>query len=465
MYLKSIEGLNLLIKETDEYKNKVKKTDRNLLIDKANLVINNIINKNKNVWNLKEFEPVSLHSSILLKQLGRNYRDIMDMLLNLNIIETDGSYLSKSFTKRKDNTFVYARSKAYGLTEKSKGMKIGKVGVLTRRIEKKIMVYKVSEINKHLKKGVHNKIIDNLKDLTFTLDSLDDALNLVKPKNADELNHYTAVYDELKELNSINSVKELKVSDSFFYNTENKVGRSYHYYTNIPRVYRKHLRHSNGDRLVELDLKSSQPLILALLLKEAINDVKNDSVIVNNKTQKNTSMVRWFEENKTNIISSIAPTVREYRELNSELERLFNKMVKGEFYQSLQDGLNQDDYSQLKVNVLKTIFKTPKKYLSKDEKVIEAEYPYFLKFMRYVKIQRSNKELAHLTQIYESTIFIDKVFGKLGKDVFALPVHDSIITTEKYKDEVQKTIVNSIVETFKLETEIAEKLLNKSYYE
>jgi hypothetical protein len=140
-------------------------------------------------------------------------------------------------------------------------------------------------------------------------------------------------------------------------------------------------------------------------------------------------------------------------------------MVKGEFYQSLQDGLNQDDYSQLKVNVLKTIFKTPKKYLSKDEKVIEAEYPYFLKFMRYVKIQRSNKELAHLTQIYESTIFIDKVFGKLGKDVFALPVHDSIITTEKYKDEVQKTIVNSIVETFKLETEIAEKLLNKSYYE
>jgi hypothetical protein len=469
MYLKSLNGLNDLVKETDYYKNKLKPTDKGLLIDKTNIVINHIINGNRNIWSIDYFQPIPLNAEILKKQLGRNYKEIISLLIDLDIIETDNKYLTAlTATKitKQTNYKITAQSKNYGLTSTAKAMEIVKVGVLTKRIEKKIIETKESELNEYLKdKKVHSKIINNLKYLTFTISDLQVALELVKLNNETEIDHYTDCFNALQDLNNITGVNEFKTSLNFFYSANNKVGRVYHYYTTIPKQYRHHLRHSDGSRLVELDLKNSQPLILMLLYFKAVTHTISD-IPTTKSTNVNSDILYWFDTNKENLIKTIAPTETDFIMLTAELNMLFEEMVNGTFYSSISDDmLDETSYKELKVNVLKSFYSYPNDKLSETETIIKNAYPYFFKFIRLIKKERSNKELSHLAQIYESSIFIDKVFTELDINMFAVPVHDSILVKENDLHVVKKIITEAIVDTFSISSALALQLLSTTKYE
>lgn len=468
MYLNSLKGLNKLIIETDFYKKKKKSTDKKLVIDKSNIIINSIINGNKHNWNIEDYEPIPLNVDILKKQLGRDYKKFINLLINLEIIKTDNGFISSGLAKNLTHTKgvkVSPQSKKYGLTLKAKAMEIAKVGVLTERIEKKIVKIKQDDINQYIKdKDVHYKILNNIKHLTFSINTLEDALNLAKIEDKTKLNHYTNSFNELIELNKNTTLEGLKNSIVFHYSANNKVGRVYHYYTNTPKVYREHLRHSDGSVLVELDLKNSQPLILMLLFFKAVTYTKNN-IPLSESIHINNDIILWFENNKEDLIKTIAKTNSEFLELTTELDILFDKMIEGSFYKSIAESIgNSIDYKGLKIRVLKSFFSYPNENLSETEIIIKNKYPYFFEFILQIKKQRSNKELSHLAQIYESSIFINKVFKELNEDVFAIPIHDSIITTESDVYIVKRIITEAIADTFKVSTALAFQLITTTRY-
>ncbi|WP_405377530.1 hypothetical protein [Nonlabens sp. Asnod3-A02] len=472
--LKTLDGIAPLVMATNYYKSKLKKTDKEILLDKVNIVTNSIIKGNRKNWLLPYFEPVPLSTDILQEQLGRNYKQILSLLIDLKLVETDNRYLTTSTANKLSKTHgkdIAPKSKSYGFTSKAKAMQIVKTGIITNRVIKKILVAKSNDLNKYLKdKDVHNKIINNLTQLTFTIDSLKDALRIANVHEPQELKHREDCFNGLQELNTITTVKGLKSSNSFFYNAENKTGRVYNYYNNIPKEYRKHLRHQDGTQLVEIDLKNSQPLLLTLLLFEAVTGQANDTINTNTNTSKNVSIIRWFEANKKAIIKEIAPTKTDYNDLLKELDGLIENVSTGKFYEQLryaailQDLPAEMDYKVLKMSVLKCIFSYANTELSEMERVINYRYPYLLKFMRYIKLNRNHKEVSHLAQIYESSIFIDKTFNNLDNNTFAIPLHDSIICKVQDLDKIKTLVNNAITETFRLNATTTSKLLTTTYY-
>lgn len=468
MYLKSLNGLNTLVKETDYYKNKLKPTDKNLLIDKTNIVIHNIVNANRHIRTIQDYQPTALNVQILKHQLGRNYKEIINLLLDIDIIETDNKYLTSSTANKisKETNFkVNPQSKNYGLTANAKQMQIAKVGVLTKRIEKKILITKAKELDHYLKDDVHFKIINNLKDLTFIINNLDEALELIDLKNQIVTDHATDCFNALHKLNDITSIEQLKTSLDFFYSANNKGARVFHYYSNIPKLFRENLRHSDGTRLVELDLKNSQPLILTLLFFKAVTSTINDIPTAKN-TKANNNVVNWFDANRNTLIKSIAPTQTEFLMLTAELNLLFDEMVNRTFYSTILDEMQvQISEKQVKKNVLKSLYSYPNEKLTETDSIIKNLYPYFFEFIRLIKKLRSNKELSHLAQLYESNVFIDKVFTQLDSNIFAIPVHDSLLVKESDLHLVKRIIIEAIADTFSIDTSLAYKLISTSIYE
>ena len=86
MYLNSIQGLHQAIKETPHYKNK-RPSEKPVLIDKVNFLMDSIYSGNRQHWNLKDFEPVPIHHKTLRKMLGRYEADIIiDILKDLELL-------------------------------------------------------------------------------------------------------------------------------------------------------------------------------------------------------------------------------------------------------------------------------------------------------------------------------------------------------------------------------------------
>lgn len=478
MFLKSINKLHRLVEQTDLYKSKIKRSDRELLIDKSNLIIDTIVRGNRHCYGIQDYEPVNLNNEILRTQLGTNYKEILCMLIDLDIIQTDNSYMSTSIAKRLTSTTnrtYFAKSKSYGLTDSAKKMDIKNVGVLNERTIKRINKHRINIIKSYLKDNeIHAKIIYNTTNLYFNLTDEEQALGNIIIDNDTQFNHLSQIFKDLLNLNTLKTTDDLMRSNNYFYNANNKVGRVYHYYTTIPKYFRKQLRHTDGTKLAEIDLRNSQPLILGLIFRQAILNEATPNFLINN-TYINTSVLKWFDANKTKLVD-VNPTV--IRELDALLKELFE----GTFYKTIQNkatelgvslGANIDE---IKKEILKTFYKINSKVGPGEcqdptcelttEDVISSIFPNFIKFIRRIKSERHYKELSHIAQIYESQIFINRTFPNLkhAKD-FAVPIHDSLIVKVTEIDYYKDLLINSFTSVFNVDREIASYLLKVEYYE
>ena len=491
MYLESIDGLNIAIQETPLYKSK-RPSEKPILIDRCNFVINSIIQGNRHHWSLEDYGAVPLHRDILVSQLGaRQYIDVLSLLKEADYIDVNDSYLSQTMAKKLNAKRVavgllpnvVAESKKYSLTAKSKEIGIAKVGVLSERSVKRFLKHKAKLINHYLKDTkVHSKIFNSISNLHFNYIDAENIRNKYIEGNAnkDQAEFYDKSYKALKQINDYTTTNEFISSEHFYYTQSKKVDRVFHYYGNIPKNYRKHLSHKNGNKLAEIDLKNSQPFIITMAyIKE---------LIANNKTQFYTNGLpqidvvgpegvddRSIINKERNSIGSICVA----KSISDTTSKLLKEVLSGTLYRTVAEyallkgdkefyDLYIKEYGKFKAKVLGEglyFNYVPLKKIKPAEQYLRELYPDFMQWIRTNKQKNGYKSISIEAQKIESSLFINDLFTSLDAGAFAVPVHDSIIVKAGEVQYFKQKLFNIFAKQYPmLNVNIVKDLFKVEYY-
>ena len=109
-----------------------------------------------------------------------------------------------------------------------------------------------------------------------------------------------------------------------------------------------------------------------------------------------------------------------------------------DYIQSESKHFGDMSYKNLKVSILKII---NAKYNPGDgNKELERLFPGFMHWVNSMKQNQGHQSVSHIHQKAESDIFI-KVYEELPDEIFALPIHDCIISTKENIKQIQERLI------------------------
>ena len=405
MEIYTIDSVESLISNTDlvsDLKGEMKlKT-----IEKHHYVIHLIIRSNLIRNSFESY--VNIPSKQLKGVLGRDYISIIKNLEGLNIIDINSKYSAGKYSKSYKIGKDFLNKKIKVLSLKSRHM--------VKSLEKQIQSIKdeikedelLSKIDKHTQNLF---LIDEVTKFEPPRDliELEDGLwgkGFVKfatyADNPNRVFRYEQFRRGLLELNKKDvSSHTLNI---FYSPTIASSGRIYHMVTSIPRKIRAGLRTKNMELIYEVDMASAQPSILIL------------------------EWLKYLTKNKYKI--------------STEANKCLNLVINGGIYEYIKtnskyySGL---EYAELKKAVLTTLNR--KDYKSQERDELIKLFPAFMKWVRSVKSKYDNKRLSFIGQSAEAAIYIG-VFKELDPNIFALPIHDCIISTEKNIPLIKEMLIS-----------------------
>ncbi len=300
-----------------------------------------------------------------------------------------------------------------------------------------------------------------------------------------------------KRINSVCNFEDIN-----FYKREGKDHRLHTYFTRLPKDLMPYLTHVSGARLVEIDVKSSQPFIFSVLLEIIENHYKNNTDIGKNtednrlKNNTNNQIYKSISKDITNKvntgtgyhldiniiikgITNISPkTLKDpvFIEIssfkNSIRERDFYHQLGNDFYlrgaiikkddlyvAQLYDkgkGYVCDQYftsirDAAKRVVLNALYATgPAK--TKCLKLFKQLYPEVSKILDALKSHRP-EDLPILMQQIEAHCILDYCTKRIAKqypDMLLLTKHDSVTTTEDRAEELYVLLCELLKDFFGL---------------
>jgi len=341
-----------------------------------------------------------LKTQYLRTLLGRNYaKTIIDISINYGIVSSDEHYI------------VGKKSKDYWISIPFQN----KVNKEELAIQTEVTIND-NKLYQKIKKTYLRKNFDRKHWATFNMlnkiefdepSAIKWLSNLVNNgyfENNDTFNtHKYNVYQRM--INDMVEKKWCIVEDE-------KTGRIFHTFNLIKRELRNFC-YVDGQKLVQSDLKSSQPYFLASRLLKLYPDNENIIKFYNDVTQKDIYQVLldyYIKLNGSNEYNYIKLIKKDGHVINRKvIIKKFNNRndIKPEFLKIMYKGI-QGGATLLK------IFKT--------------EYPSVYNVLN--KIKKNNKNELPLTlQKDEARIFISS-YNELKKHTWCLPVHDSIYTIE-----------------------------------
>jgi len=238
---------------------------------------------------------------------------------------------------------------------------------------------------------IRKKLVNDLYDIKIDADS---ALNYLKQLKKDN----NISYD--KYMKNTMMVENLK-SDNLFFKFD-EYGRMHTNFTVLKKHIRKNYLTIDGERLEEIDISNSQPLFLAVLMKQELS-----------------------------VNELIKP----------EFTRYINLVKNGLIYEELMNKCDVKDREEAKYMMFVVLFGKngeTRKY----NKMFNSVFPDVFKFIRkYKSDKNSHKELSYILQNLESKFIFDKVVNHIMEvhpEIKFFTVHDSIVVPLKYKENAQK---------------------------
>lgn len=440
-------NLDKLITEYHPTEITIHKNNPYLIKEKAAWIVGQII---ASQWSQKKkglrFEDgwAPLYSP-LLKTVVHNYRQYIDYLLRVMVIECDDTY---------SNHPSKMVSKKYRITNQYHSRKV-----------KSYTLFNTVLLGAIIKNRVPKEVEDRYSYLTKWYDYLScdmsiihEVLKKLYPDDSAQIKLY---------LNSIHRCIN-QGKGSFSIGVSNRLTTPI---CNIPKECRAALRYSS-ERLVELDIKNSIPMMSLVLL--------------DNKVLKyNPNLIELIETSTNHIISNI-----EYKEDEGgsngssymlvdigQLDDVLSyksQVIDGTIYEYLADHWNNTllnihyDRNTAKKKLL-TILNSPSKFQSKERTELINLFPNVMGRFDWInegynntKRTIGNREwdsdvdgkkcpFAIVTQKIESWFVLNKICGRVSKELPTAPIytiHDAIYTTESYIDRVQQIIMNEFVAVF-----------------
>lgn len=414
MELFSINGNDRAILESPMLA-QMKEAERLKSLDRHHYLIHLIIQHSTSKNEEEGFVKLINIDSITLKRyLGRKYSNIVDNLISLRIIQKNDKYSTGRF------------SMSYRLHPSLHTRELCYYQLQSNWFIKKIK----EELKKDYKKAKSNPLLNKILVNTANLYLVDDSNKFLPERdsitvdkirfgttnkhihfvesvpNQTRLMRYELFRRGLLNLNSNTDPEQLFYENAFYKPSISDYGRVYHFVASIPRKVRKGLRTKKGELLYEVDMSSAQPSLLTL---------------------------EWLKHLKVQVdVSDI---------IIREANLLYSKFINGEIYEYV---MNSSSYfgskhrAEVKEELLKTL--NAKYVPSKANIELANLFPSFMSWINELKRKNGNKVIAKIGQSAEAKIFVN-TYKELDDNIFALIIHDCIITTKENLDSIRKRLV------------------------
>lgn len=387
---------------------------------------------------LEDYQSVSSRKF----KIVRNYRQYIDYLIGLNIIQANEHYI------------VGKRSKGYRISENYRGKfrkdQITDFSLLRKVMNEPIKHHSVRGLN-YLNKWFNEKLtIDESLMLDFNYEEYMVKMSNKKLWDFDKLKKkYKQPYNQYKHAFFCID----KVSQGHFnIKRDNSVGRYHSVLTNMRALTRNAIMY-NGEGLVSIDIKNSQPYLSILLLDyffwSSICDFKKGEKKINKKVKaKNQYNSLLFKsiplkltKQLTNIMCCKITSI-----LSKSRDSGYSSIVaQGRLYEYLEESFKTNLFltnftrKEIKDEVFRMLF-SANRYSSETKKLFSIIFPEVHEVFTVIK-SKEKKLLPCLLQAIESYLVIDVIAKRISKEYPYAPIfsiHDSIVTTEKYVTSVRQ---------------------------
>jgi hypothetical protein len=315
-------------------------------------------------------------------------------LVNAGVLECDNVYYFGDFTGRHHGCYIDGgpgKCLCYRLGETHQKARIRPRVITHHELSRKLEAFGQEERDK-LTDPVH-KLLRNWHDRVEVLPS--------------------AIYGEHLLLD--------KMIDGNRRFTNSPLGRLHSNITNLPRQYRQFIR-LDGRELKSCDISTSQPLILAILLR------------------------RDFVEIQKGLESSGEERVNPIAAFNNSNDTPFDDFLRdclsGQVYDRVSKLTGYTRYD-VKGLFLAVVYGHPDYMTTVVGEAIRKLYPAVFNAIEARSLRHGYKALPRLMQAMESDVMIKRVAGRLLRELPTMPlltVHDCVLVPEEYEPVARKVI-------------------------
>lgn len=390
--------------------------------------------------------------STRLQTFNQEYKRYLQYLTKQGILEYNASYKVGEACKgyRISPKFYSGMPIEIPVTRKEWG--IWKKIKMIKGLQKKKCVTKEDDAYSHLSKWLNEKLVIDIEGARKKMDEIYPRIpKLRKYKNKKGKIVWTRRCTRFK---AERAVRRLACKD-FYYKVDDKIGRFHSNLTGLNKKMRDYITY-DGQKLVSLDIKNSQPLKVGILLNPRFYErgehfniwsIPSLNNLLNNK-------LNLFHKSIPSLYSTImlgqSPESLAYKEFQEYL-----KMVQaGKYYEELEQLLfpgKTIDRQDMKETAYILMY-ADNRHGSKErlrEKPFKEKFPTI--FAVFSQLKRHNKRvLSHILQRLESTIVVEKATRRIALEKPDLPIftiHDSITTTvgnEAFVETVLKEEIKAV---------------------
>lgn len=320
----------------------------------------------------------NLYSTILRKRYGEHYNYYIEYLCDNGFM----SLVSKYYVGKKANTYKIDSKSIYDVVRWKNFDKF-----LIKKNDNRYESSITEMIGNNIELDIKRKLVNCLNRIQIDYDGAFEYLNKLKNENLIEDSKYQ------KNIISIENIN----SQHFYFNFDD-FGRFHTNFTILKKEIRNEYLTIDNEILTEVDIKNSQPLFFAVLLKEELSDINQD-------TQK------YFDLVKNGLLYDDIIANSDIKERNDAKELIYKVLF----------GKNSES--------------------RKENRIFKKLYPSVFEYICEYKDLRDNyRELSHDLQRMESNFIFNQVIKEIFDtypEIILFTVHDSIIFPMSYKDKVE----------------------------
>lgn len=388
--------------------------------------------------NIKDNRKYYNLSSEIMEKSVRNYKSYVNLFLDGGIWECDNTYSkgNKSKGYRFTSTFTGKPCKSY----------LNYSYTTDKKIDRRL-----------------SETIDGCKDYSPTVNTLVDYLGCIELDYSlaiEQIDNNLATEDiNVDSYNSAFCALEMIENEQYFAK-QDEYGRLHTNITNLKKECRPFIK-VNGNGLVSLDLKNSQPFFSTLILNsefwensdEEINKITVDNIKFNIKDRVDIHSIIMFLKSA---------------EHNDDLLLYKEFVINGSLYEYFQDcllaiGIKCKSRADAKTRIFQILF-SMEMHLANNKSALlfKSIFPSVYELFRLIK-QSEHNTLSILLQSIEGQIFLEGIAGNFIKnnpDIPIYTIHDSVLVPIAKADGLDVEMINYIEEMTGYKPSIEVEILN-----
>ena len=397
-------------------------------------------------------------SSSMMQAVVHNYNEYIEYLVKHRVIRRDKRYLASVHSRgyilngiKHDSEVALVEIKDF-LIRRNRAKEFRK-----NELEKKKLSSKYSYLTKWFN---HKLQIDEKGALEKVEELFPEPTGPIRGVRKGKASRMTKKYCAKLAIHKL-------VKHDYYYSVDNNVGRFHSNLTNIKKELRHFITY-DGEILVNVDIKNSQPLLSSVLFEPSFYSQTKPRYF--NLYDIPSSFKYLVNNNKYTYTQSIIMLVKTLQKLDNKEVKQYLRMAKsGNFYQELSKAMYPKqafDKGRMKELTYKVFFSSNRSIQGMNnwtKKQFEWKFKWIYKMFAAIK-RKNHRALSHILQRIESEIMIQNVCKRISLEHPTLPIytiHDSVLTTDGNQEYVIKVIEEEAFKLTGLKVSLGVDILNQ----